>query len=71
MAEKEHEAVGSSAAGYQGTGSYYFVFEVREGQSTARYRLEVTRQQFYRFEEGSHVRVTLSNNNVVDIRSIE
>lgn len=71
VAEREHDSPGSSGASYQGTGLYYIVFEAREGQATSRYRLEVTRQQFYRYPEGSHVRITLNNNILVDIRPNE
>jgi hypothetical protein len=61
----------SSASGYRGTGNYYMVFEAREGQATSRYRLEVTRQQFQRFQEGQRVKITLNNNILVDIRPNE
>ncbi len=71
VSERDHESTASTATGYQGTGSYYIVFEVHEGQAASRYRLEVSRQQFYRYPEGSHVQITLSNNILVDIRSIE
>ncbi len=61
----------SSASGYRGAGSYYMVFEAREGQATSRYRLEVTRQQWQRFQEGQRVKITLNNNMLVDIRPNE
>lgn len=62
----------SSASGYRSTGgSYYMVFEAHEGQATSRYRLEVTRQQWQRFQEGQRVKITLNNNILVDIRANE
>ena len=62
----------SSTSGYRGgTGNYYMVFEAREGQATSRYRLEVTRQQWQRFQEGQRVKITLNNNILVDIRPNE
>ena len=61
----------SSASGYRGTGNYYMIFEAREGQATSRYRLEVTRQQWQRFQEGQRVKITLNNNILVDIRPNE
>jgi hypothetical protein len=61
----------SSASGYRGAGNYYMVFEAREGQATSRYRLEVTRQQWQRFQEGQRVKITLNNNMLVDIRPNE
>ena len=71
VVEREREAPGSGGASYRGTGDYYLVFEVREGDATARYRYQVTYQQWFRFPEGSHVRVTLRDNFLQDIRSIE
>ena len=47
------------------------VFETKEGEATSRYQLEVTRTQWFRFPEGSRVRITLNNNILTDIRSIE
>jgi hypothetical protein len=54
-----------------GSDDYYMVFEAREGQATSRYHLEVTRTQWFRFAEGSHVRITLNNNILTDIRARE
>ena len=61
----------STASGYRTGGNYYMVFEAREGQATSRYRLEVTRQQWQRFQEGQRVKITLNNNILVDIRADE
>jgi len=71
VAEREHETAGPTASSFQSTGNYFMVFEVHEGQASARYRLEVNRQQFYRYPEGSHVEITLRDNILVDIRSKE
>lgn len=71
VAGREHDSPGSNGASYKGTGNYYLVFETREGQATSRYRLEVTRQQYMRYEEGARVKITLNNNILVDIRSNE
>jgi len=71
VSQKEHDTSGSSgAASYRnpGTGNYYIVFEAREGQATSRYRFEVTRQQYARYEEGDRVRLTLNNNILVNIQ---
>lgn len=61
----------STASGYRTGGNYFMVFEAREGQATSRYRLEVTRQQWQRFQEGQRVKITLNNNILVDIRADE
>ena len=71
VVERERDAPGQGGASYAGSGNYYMVFETREGEATARYRLQVTRQQFFRFPEGSRVRVTLNNNIVQDIRPLD
>jgi hypothetical protein len=71
--EREETTAGSSGTsrGYSSTGDYYMVFETKEGEATSRYRLQVTRTQWFRFPEGSRVRITLNNNILTDIRSIE
>lgn len=71
VVEREHEPPGTGGASYAGTGNYYLVFEAREGQATARYRLQVNRTQWFRFAEGSRVRITLNNNILTDVRSNE
>ena len=58
------EGPGQGGASYAGTGNYYMVFETREGEATARYRFQVTRQQWFRFPEGSHVRITLTTTSL-------
>jgi len=65
---REREAPGSAGAGFQGTGDYYLIFEVRDGDATARYRYQVTYQQWFRFPEGSAVRITLRNNFLQDVK---
>lgn len=70
VVNREHDASGSSSgtARGSGTGSYFMVFQTREGQANATYRLEVTRQQYQRFQEGDRVRLTLNNNILVNIQ---
>ena len=71
VVEREHDAPGTGGAGFQGTGNYYLVFEVQDGAATARYRYQVSYQQWFRFPEGSHVRITINNNFLQDIRPNE
>lgn len=71
VVQREREASGQGGARYDGTGNHYLVFETREGEATARYRFQVTRQQWFRFVEGSRVRITLNNNILQDIRPNE
>ncbi len=68
----EHDSSGSGSAAYRnsGTGLYYIVFEAREGQATSRYRLEVTRQQYQRYQDGDRVKITLNNDILVNIQPV-
>lgn len=66
--ERGRDSAGQRGARYDATENYYLVFETREGEANARYRFQVTRQQWFRFVEGSHVRITLNNNILQDIR---
>ncbi|HEX4440561.1 MAG TPA: hypothetical protein VH854_10860 [Thermoanaerobaculia bacterium] len=72
VVERSDAPSGSGGVGaYSGTGNYYMTFETHEGEATARYHLEVNRTQWFRFQEGAHVRVTLNNNIVQDIRPLD
>ena len=71
IVSREHDTSGSGRAGSRGTGSYYLVFQTREGQATSTYRLEVTRQQYQRYQDGDRVKITLNNNILIDIQPIE
>ncbi len=59
----------SRTSGYSSGETYYLVFETKEGEATARYQYEVTRQQWFRYKEGDRVRVTLSNNILQNIQA--
>ena len=69
VVERDREAPGQGGASYQGTGIYYLVFEVKDGEATARYRYQVTYQQWFRFQEGTRVQITLRNNFLQDLRA--
>ena len=71
VVERQYDPPGSGGASYAGTGNYYLVFEGNEGGATSRYRFPVTRQQYMRFQEGSHVQLTIVDNNLRQIRSVE
>jgi hypothetical protein len=58
----------SRTSAYATGETYYLVFETKEGEATARYRFDVTRQQWFRYQEGDRVRITLNNNILTDIR---
>ena len=73
VVERMQSSPGSSGTSrsYATTGDYTMVFETKEGEATARYTFQVNRTQWFRFPEGSHVRITLNNNILTDIRSID
>jgi hypothetical protein len=68
VVERERDAPGEGGSTFQGTGSYYLIFEVRDGDASAHYRYQVTYQQWFRYPEGSLVRITLQNNFLQDIK---
>ena len=68
VVERDREAPGQGGASFAGTGIYYLVFEVKDGEATARYRYQVTYQQWFRFPEGTPVQITLRNNFLQDLR---
>ena len=71
VVERQYDPPGSGGASYAGTGNYYLVFEGNEGGATAHYRFPVTRQQYMRFLEGSHVQLVIVDNNLRQIRAVE
>lgn len=71
VVERERESPGEGGASFQGSGNYFLIFEVRDGDATARYRYQVTYQQWFRFPEGSAVRIILRNNFLQDVRPDE
>jgi hypothetical protein len=59
---------GSPGTTMSGNGSWYLELEAQEGTATAHYRFQVSRDQYNRFQEGQRVRLTLSNEELRDIR---
>lgn len=70
VVEREYEAPGTGSAGYRGSGNWYLVFEAREGEAIARYRYPVTRQQYFRYPEGTRVQLVLADNLLREIRPV-
>ena len=61
-------APGSPGTTMSGNGSWFLEFEAQDGTATAHYRFQVSRDQYNRFQEGQRVRLTLSNEELRDIR---
>ncbi len=68
VVERERETPGTGGAGYGGSGNWYLVFEARDGEATARYRFPVTRQQYFRYPEGTRVQLVLADDLLREIR---
>ena len=71
VVERQYDPPGTGGASYAGTGIYYLLFEGKEGDATVHYRFRVTRQQYIRFEEGSHVQLVILDGNLSDIRPLQ
>jgi len=70
VTEREHEPPGTGGTSFREAGRWYLVLEAREGDATARYRFQVTQQQYQRFPEGSRVEIILADRNLRQIRPL-
>jgi len=55
-------------AGPTGQMTYYMGFEAKDGDATAHLVYEVTRDQYLRNPEGTHVKLSLADNQLREIR---
>jgi hypothetical protein len=55
-------------AGPTGQMTYYLGFEAKDGDATAHLVYEVTRDQYLRNPEGTHVKLSLADNQLREIR---
>jgi hypothetical protein len=65
---RDTEAPGSGGSRMGGEPTYYLTFEAREGEATSTFRFPVTRAQYQRYVEGSHVQLLMANHDLRDIR---
>jgi hypothetical protein len=71
VTEREYASPGSQAGGsYAGSGAWYLGFEVQEGDRTVHYRFPVSRNQYFRYPEGSRVQLVLLDDNLREIRPV-
>jgi hypothetical protein len=56
-------------AAYGGAMIYSMGFEARDGEATAHLRYEVTKDQYFRYQEGAHVKLYLADDRLRDIKS--
>ena len=59
----------SIEVGYAGTQSFYLGFEAKDGEATAHMKYPVTREQYYRYTEGTHVRLYMADDRLREIKS--
>jgi hypothetical protein len=69
VTEREFASPGSAGGGsYAGSGSWYLSFEAQDGDRTVHYRFSVTRNQYFRYPEGSRVQLVLLDDQLREIR---
>jgi hypothetical protein len=61
---------GSPGPTMAGNGSWFLEFEAQDGNATAHYRFQVTRDQYNRYQEGQRVKLVLANEELRDIRPV-
>lgn len=54
--------------GPMGSIAYYMGFEAKDGEATAHMRYPVTRDQYQRYPEGTHVKLVLADDRLREIR---
>ena len=70
VTDRRYDAPGSTGGGsYAGSGNYYLAFEAQEDDRTVHYEFPVTRQQYFRYPEGTKVRLVLLDDQLREIRS--
>ena len=70
VTDRRYDAPGSERGGsYAGSGNYYLAFEAQEGDRTVHYEFLVTRQQYFRYPEGTKVKLVLLDDRLREIRS--
>ena len=69
VTDRRYEAPGSSRGGsYAGSGNYFLTFEAHDADRTVHYEFPVTRQQYFRYPEGSQVQLVLLDDQLREIR---
>ncbi|HYB52775.1 MAG TPA: hypothetical protein VEG84_02805 [Thermoanaerobaculia bacterium] len=66
VVDRQYEPPTSSRS----TGTYSLAFEARDGEATVRYHFPVTRTQYNRYVEGTHVQLVMSDDELRDIRPL-
>jgi hypothetical protein len=69
VVDRAYEPPGSPGTAL-GSGTYYLDFEARDGEATAHYRFPVTRVQYNRYLDGTHVQLVMADDRLREIRPI-
>ncbi len=69
VVDRSYAPPGSAGTTIGGSGAYYLEFEARDGEATAHYRFEVTRIQYTRHVEGTHVQLVMADDQLREIRA--
>jgi hypothetical protein len=69
VVDRSYSPPGSPGTTIGGSGAYFLEFEAQDGGATAHYRFEVTRIQYTRYGEGTHVQLVMADNQLREIRA--
>jgi hypothetical protein len=70
VVDRSYAPPGSPGTTMGGSGAYYLEFEARDGEATVHYRFEVTRIQYTRYVEGTHVQLVMADDRLREIRAL-
>jgi|SRR5512132_1190321 hypothetical protein len=69
VVDRSYAPPGSPGTTLGGSGAYFLEFEAQDGGATAHYRFEVTRIQYTRYVEGTHVQLVMADHQLREIRA--
>ncbi len=69
VVDRSYSPPGSPGTTIGGSGAYFLEFEAQDGGATAHFRFEVTRIQYTRYVEGTHVQLVMADNQLREIRA--
>jgi len=69
VVDRSYSPPGSPGTTIGGSGAYFLEFEAQDGGATAHYHFEVTRIQYTRYVEGTHVQLVMADHQLREIRA--
>lgn len=67
---RTYDPPGSAGTSFGGNGNWFLEFEAKDGEATAHYRFQVTRNQYNRYHEGDRVQLVMADDRLNDIRPV-